>query len=255
VPTPSETPVPPVATPTAGPPATATPSVTASPTPTPAVTPLPVPTIDEPKGADVDRFWAQILDLSCVEFGMEDYWDSVDQMTRDVEVIVVGRPISIELRRDADRYEQLGIINVAVDEVIKGDPRMARPGVIQVSHHAAFIDGSDEAVPANPTVFFLRNLVDFEQRQNIGVRASDEFVYYVPGVHQNVIAEIDGRAYVPQARRMLRWHGPDWFPLEVHGMSFARLLDQIRQNVGPVAQDAGRAPAGGRAGAGMLFAC
>jgi hypothetical protein len=184
--------------------------------------------------------------------GVEDDWESVGQMTHDVDLIVLGRPVAFERRPDPLRYDELAIVTVAIDEVLKGHPSVAVPGQLQVTAQGSFVEDWDAPIPATPTLFFLRNLVGFEERQHIEVRVGDEFIYYVPGIHQNVIAELGGRVHVPQARRMLRWYGPDFFPLPLHGTSFERLLEQVRHNAGSAGHPLDR---NGVNRSGALFAC
>lgn len=216
---PTEAPPTPDATPTAPPSATAQPA--------PIGSLLPVPVIDEPGRDDYDAFWGQFLELSCVELGMEDYWDDVAQMTREVDLVVVGRPISVEVRPDPGRYDELYLVGVAVDEVIKGSPSMAVPGVIQVRGEGDYPEETDASLPAGRTLFFLRNLsrLDYPWYE---VRPGDEYIYYLPGIHQNVLAELDGDVYVPQVRKMRDWYGSRFFPLPLHGMRFEALLEEVR---------------------------
>ena len=218
--------------------------ITPTSTTTALVTPLPFSVIDDPSTADIDHFWAQYLELSCVEFGMEDYWDSVTQMSKDVEVILVGHPISIAVRPDPDRYGVISLINVAVDDVLKGNPSEQQKGVIQVTDSQIGDGDPDEwsgvaPVPIAPTLFFLRSLVGFEDRASVPVAAGDEYLYYTPGTHQNVLTEVAGKVYVPQTPRMTRWYGHNFFPLPLQGMAWNKLLDQVRAaiNHGSVVND------------------
>ena len=80
-------------------------------------------------------------------------------------------------------------------------------------------------------MLFLRNEAKRDARYGLPVQAGDEYLYYMPGVHQNVLTEVDGKVYVPQTPRMTRWYGSDFFPLPLSGMWWDKLLDQIRNTI------------------------
>ena len=212
------------------------PTATLAPSPTPApFSPLPVPTVLDPTTKDIDQFWQQFLELSCVEMGMEDYWDSVAQMSQDVEVVLVGHPVSVTVRSDAGGLPE-GAVGIAVDELLKGNPATEHAGIVEITDEGQGAwdwqpDWPSEPIPGTPTLLFLRNEAAAAARYGNPVDPGDEYLYYMPGVHQNVLTELDGKVYVPQTPRMTRWYGTDFFPLPLSGMSWDRLLGQVRDAI------------------------
>jgi hypothetical protein len=215
-----------------------------------------VGTIDQPTSADIDHFWAQFLELSCVEFGMEDYWDSVAQMSNDVEVVVVGHPVAVSVRENPDRWGEFAVIDVAIDEALKGTPASAQPGIIEITDEGSgswwsdYPDGHrpDVPIPAVTTLLFLRNEAAAQIRYGYTPEPGDEYLYYMPGVHQNVLTELEGKVYVPQTPRMRRWYGNNFFPLPLEGVAWEKLINEVTSSATESAK-----PDGIRKG--MLAAC
>jgi len=174
------------------------------------------------------------MDMSCVEMVEEQEWGSVAQMTRDIDYVIIGRPISIEPRGIAAYYNGPSV-TVAVDQVLKGGELTSRqPNVIQVvgAGQVALFDNSPP--PSVPHVMFLRNVAE----KGAGMQPGDEYLYYLPTTYQNVLADVDGQVVVPIAHQIAKWFGPNMFPLELQGMSFDKLIGQIRDAVGGGSRDA-----------------
>lgn len=166
---------------------------------------------------------------------MEDYWESVAQMSKDVEVVVIGHPVAVSVRQDPQRWGEFAVIDIAVDDVLKGTPASPQPDIIEITDQGSgpwwsdYPDGHqpDVPVPAGPTLLFLRNVAAAQTRYGYDPEPGDEYLYYMPGVHQNVLTELDGKVYVPQTPRMRRWYGDRFFPLPLEGIGWDKLIAHI----------------------------
>jgi hypothetical protein len=193
----------------------------------------------------LNDFWRQIVELACVEFGEEKEWRSLASLTKQIDLVVVGRPVSVEWQPDS----YAAILDVQVDEVLKGVPVYASPGVIQFYAEDAFNPISGP-MPGLPTVLFLRNIGDRYREYDQPVGRGDDYLYYTPTVYQNIFLKFRDRVFIPLSPRIRRWLGPDTWPLAVKGMPFDAFVDQIRRAAGEQLTSSGE---GG--GGGIRYAC
>jgi hypothetical protein len=210
----------------------------AAPTPTPRI--LPIPTLTTATADNLQAFWSQALDLSCSEMMQDEDWESLDQMTTDVDLVIVGRPAYVSTYFDEDWGEDRPLINVAVDDVLKGSLSSDVPNVVKlVDWYGTFADTIEAPIPAVPTVLFVRNTALREQYINESPQPQDQYTYYLPSDYQNVMPELDGKVFIPYAHRISAWIGANEFPLALEGTSFDKLVSQIRLAAGGTAESDG----------------
>lgn len=217
--------VPVMPTPTAVGPTSATtpPSATPLPTlapPTPPASPgtSPPSSGDPTDAARLNRFWLPLNDFECIEMIADKFWESLARMTRDVDFVVVGRPVAVEERRVGEFPLPITIIRVEVAEVLKGHPVVGDTGTIEMSigsTSGTVIEVLRQNLPSNTHLLFLSD--------------QDNFPYYLPTPYQNVFVDLDGVVEVPVAREIRQRFGADAFPLGQRGRPFADLLADVRR--------------------------
>ncbi len=157
----------------------------------------PLPTIDDPNADDLQAFWSQVIDLSCIAFGQDEDWESLKQMTNDVDIVVLGRPTSVSTYYDSERQGDRYLVDFTVDEVIKGDLSTDMTGVLRLDDwYGAFSEKFDAPIPSTTTLLFARNKALREQLPGLTKVPGDEFRYYLPSNYQNVYPDLNGKVFI-----------------------------------------------------------
>lgn len=179
-----------------------------------------------------NHFWDPVQHYGM--FGL--VYDSLDEITRDAHLVVRGRLVEVKLGKfetfEGD-FDPIPILIgvVAVDEVIKGEPRSRVPGRIEVSLDPPWRDWEDHLLPNIPRhehLFFLMN--DERQRAELGYEARDQanspYLYWRPNGYQAVLRNIDGRIAIIE---------PEFeeFPAALDGSSFDAALEDVRMSAEP----------------------
>jgi hypothetical protein len=165
-------------------------------------------------------------------------WTSIPDMTRDVDLVVVGTVVATRPLFDGRYLGPAMVTDVAVSSVLKGEPADDAPGRVQVETYGS-VPGSS-VLPAQQHLLFLSR--DDSQRG-----------YYLPGLFQNVFANVDGRVVIPLAHEIKRAADGNIFPLELQGTSFDGLVSQVRDAV--ARQSLSPQPIGILAAQRPVFAC
>lgn len=174
-----------------------------------------------------DHFWDPVQHYG--NFGL--VYDSLDEITRDVHLVVRGRIAEVKLGQfetfEGD-FEPIPILIgvVVVDEVIKGELKSRVPGRIEVSLDPPWRDWEDHLLPNIPRhdhLFFLMN--DEQQRAEFGYEARDPanspYLYWRPNGYQAVLRNIEGRIAIIE---------PEFaeFPVLLDGTPFDAVLQDVR---------------------------
>ena len=181
-----------------------------------------------------DHFWAVNADFGPTAFT----YASLDEMTADADLIVVGRVVGTRMAGPAPvddpggevpRPVRFGVI--AIDEVLKGWPNMLDAGVVLVNRLSA----QDETVgglPPEQFVIFLKNYEQLQAEFGKGLfnDASDRFYYVRPNGYQAVLRNINGVLTVVEGLDGEAL-APGAFPALLDGQPFDDVLEAIRQAV------------------------
>jgi hypothetical protein len=189
------------------------------------------PILDNPTPDEIHQFWSHVIDLSCVDFIQENYWESVAQMTRDVELVVIARPQSVRYTADPV-YRDSPIVRFTIDQVLKGGPVTLQDGTMQLAVDQDELESIDEVpIPAVPTLLFLRNMAVGRSDWYVPGGPDPSTLYYLPTTYQNVMVNRDGHVFLPMEQRMRAWLGSETWPLELQGTSFDKVVEQVQRAV------------------------
>ena len=184
----------------------------------------------EPGSAEqVDLFWARLNSMDCIDMIAGKFWTSLPEMTREVGVVVLGRPVSVAYRDDRPIGDT--VIQVEVDEVLKGDPLFRESGTLELVYSGRS-NGPDlqQNLPPNSHILFLDSVAECIAT-GCRSRDDDRYGYWRPTSYQNVLVDIDGQVAVPIADEIAEYRGERAFPLPLIGRSFDRCSQDIRNAV------------------------
>ena len=184
--------------------------------------------------ADADRarsdtFWEPLVAAGAL-YNFE--YESLADITSDVDLIVVGRIVRLYRAPERTSDEQLEMIwaTVGVDDVLKGDPLTRSPDTIEVM---LYLTGPWDIVrvnlPAEEALFFLVN--DTADATRRGEEISDpewsRYVYWRPN-DQAVLRNIDGQVSVIARDEIIEVWGADRFPVPLEGQPFDDVVNQVK---------------------------
>ena len=185
--------------------------------------------------AESDFFWSAFRQ----DLDVEGVGDRIGQVVRASDLIVVGRPVGLrpdltsEERPDTGRFgvRSRYILDIAIDEVLKGTPVTGTDGTIGLI--VAAPDGmTPEQVIAllpttEPTMFLLFSEAAYKKRhRGMTVEAGDGERYWRFNDQQSVLRDVDGMMHGISPMPL-----KEVFPGRFEGQPFERLVDAVRRTV------------------------
>jgi hypothetical protein len=189
------------------------------------MTPEPLP--GEMSVADLELFWSPYIETDCAPMIADEFWSSLGDMTRAVDLVVVGRPISVFERYSSWALRPVPVLEIAIDEIIRGTPSANDAGRIELETYYGPPPDTSLGLPANRHLFFLQhvNTALAEHGQTADTR---EHAYNLPSLYQNVLIEEQGTVFLPAYERVAR-DDFNSFPAELHGSSYEEVLIRVRE--------------------------
>ena len=209
--------------------ATSTPLVT----PTAAASSTPAPSPEESGLDDADKahsntFWESLVAVG----GLYNFeYESLNDITADVDLIIMGRIESVYRAPEKTGPEEFDYIwaTVAVEDVLKGEPVTRTPGTVEV---LLWPSGPwkrvSENVPSESALFFLMNEAAHLLRRGETIRDPEwaQYVYWRPN-DQAVLRDFGGRISVIARDEVIDEWGADRFPLPLDGRPFDQIVSQV----------------------------
>lgn len=176
--------------------------------------------------AESDEFWESLIPMHCPF--PEWYWESLEAMTADVELVVSARVVGVQNRYDRRYKSNVAVITFAIDEVVKGEPMSRVDGTVDLISYGGEPDHwhLKANVPDGKHLLFLMNSGEAEAESGRQPTDDDRNSYFLPN-HQAVIRELDGLVSLFEEQD----DGPDNFPYQLHDRPFDEVVNEVREMV------------------------
>jgi hypothetical protein len=177
---------------------------------------------------ELDAFWSPLIEVTCAQMIASHFWSSIGEMTRDVDLVVVGRPVAVHVRGEGGPMWQVTVMDIEIDEVISGEPVTRDDGLIELEMYYGPPPIASLGLPVNRHLFFLRNVAAANEAGDWPVTETDWYSYKPPSLYQNILVEADGEVLVPAVESIRGAADEYGFPAGLHGTSFEAVLTAAR---------------------------